>query len=130
MKKIDQVSKIIDETDDLQMLIEHLLMCFDGINDDQRREFMRKIAPKIEEVKSKRKKPSASFRKSVHSQRLTAMGQMAAAISRCSFRSSTIKIDSPLPLYAFTSRVETGRSTSSRTAGKYSSIFVPSLRLL
>ena len=82
MRKIEQVGKIIEGTDDLGMLLEKLLMCFDGINEEQRREFMRQISIKLDEFKSKSKKyVHSSSRRSVHSQRLAAMGQMAAAIS-------------------------------------------------
>ena len=51
MKKIDQVGRIIEETDDFQVLVEKLLMCFDGINEDQRREFMSQISSKIDDFK-------------------------------------------------------------------------------
>ncbi|MCG2712378.1 MAG: hypothetical protein L6416_08675, partial [Candidatus Omnitrophica bacterium] len=82
MRKIEQVGRIIEETDDPGLLVEKLLMCFDGINEEQAREFMRQISLKMDDFKGKNKKyvyPSA--RRSVHSQRLAAMGQMAAAIS-------------------------------------------------
>ncbi len=82
MRKIEQVGKIIEETNDLEMLLEKLLMCFDGINEEQRQEFMRKISLKLDDFKSKSKKyVYSSSRRSMHSQRLAAMGQMAAAIS-------------------------------------------------
>ena len=82
MRKIEQVGKIIDEADDLGMLVEKLLMCFDGINEEQSRKFMRQISLKLDDFKSKSKKyVYSSSRRSLHSQRLTAMGQMAAAIS-------------------------------------------------
>ncbi len=82
MKKIEQVGKIIEETNDLRMLLEKLLMCFDGINEEQRQEFMRQISLKLDDFNSKNKKyVHSSSRRSVHSQRLAAMGQMAAAIS-------------------------------------------------
>ena len=82
MKKIDEIAKIIEETADLELLVEKLLMCFDGINEEQRHEFMGKISLKMDDFKSKSAKYfSPSSRRSVHSQRLAAMGQMAAAIS-------------------------------------------------
>ncbi|MFH1094473.1 MAG: ATP-binding protein [Candidatus Omnitrophota bacterium] len=82
MRKIEQIGRIIEETDDLNMLVEKLLMCFDGINEEQRREFMRQIGAKLDDFKSKSKQfIHPVVRRSVHSQRLAAMGQMAAAIS-------------------------------------------------
>ncbi|MCK4993565.1 MAG: hypothetical protein KAS13_00790 [Candidatus Omnitrophica bacterium] len=82
MRKIEQISKIIEETDDISKILEKLLMCFDGVNEKQRQAFMRQLSVKLDDLKNKSKKhfqPSPGC--SVHSQRLTAMGQMAAAIS-------------------------------------------------
>ena len=82
MKKIEQVNQIVEQSNDLATLLEELLRCFDGINEEQRRELIKKLHLKIDDFKKKSKHlVQPSSRRSMHSQRLAAMGQMAAAIS-------------------------------------------------
>ena len=82
MRKVDQVAQIIQETQEIDLLIEKLLLCFDGINEDQREEFMCRISIKIKDCITQNKHHNhPTTRRSMHSQRLAAMGQMAAAIS-------------------------------------------------
>lgn len=81
MKKIEQIAKIVEETNDPVQILEKLLMCFDGVNEEQTKIFMNQIILKMGDFKSKNKKQASFSRRSMHSQRLAAMGQMAAAIS-------------------------------------------------
>ena len=82
MKKIEQIAKIIEETQDINDFLEKLLMCFDGVNEEQQKALMSQISLKIDDFKNKKiKNVSCVSRRSLHSQRLSAMGQMAAAIA-------------------------------------------------
>ncbi len=82
MKKIEQIIKIVEETDNISKIFEELLMCFDGINEEQQQALMSQITLKMDDFKSQSKRQShVPTMRSMHSQRLAAMGQMAAAIS-------------------------------------------------
>lgn len=82
MKKIEQVSIVVKETQDIYLLIRRLLMCFDSINEEQCEELMQQIEAKLKEFKDENKNnQQASTQRSINSARLAAMGQMAAAIS-------------------------------------------------
>lgn len=79
--KYQRISMVIQEAHNLNALVENLLMCIDGVNRDQRRQLIKDLTLKLKEINKKEKEVKKSSHRSIHSERLAAMGQMAAAIS-------------------------------------------------
>ncbi len=76
-----KTSKAIKDSNDLESLIEKLLSCIGGINTSQSYELTKQIYAKIKEFKKSDNDLIEFSQRAIHSERLAAMGQMAAAIS-------------------------------------------------
>lgn len=81
MKNYKKIEKLIQQSNDYQTVVETLLKLILQSEDcDQSRHLVHEVEKKIE-LLSRKNKESGISRRSMHSERLTAMGQMAAAIS-------------------------------------------------
>jgi len=82
MEKKQRLSQIIQESRDVDSLIKEMLVCIEGMEQQEIEELLKQIQLKLNKFKDEHRKPvRSSLRRSIHSQRLAAMGQMAAAIS-------------------------------------------------
>ncbi|MBU2063531.1 MAG: hypothetical protein KKF93_03960 [Candidatus Omnitrophica bacterium] len=77
-----RLSEHINEAKDLTSLGEAFVNCLNGgISEEERKQLLELVKEKIKQLKKTDKELLATSRKSMHSEQLAAMGQMAAAIS-------------------------------------------------
>jgi len=76
-----KISELIEEAKDLHSLFEELIGCVGGISESQCRNLLEQVNAKIKQLKKTDRELIAITQRSIHSEKLAAMGQMAAAIS-------------------------------------------------
>jgi len=81
MKTRDKLAKIIQEAESLERLVEQLLLCVDGLKDHHCADLMKETTKRLENFRDRDKQLRHLEKRTMHSERLAAMGQMAAAIS-------------------------------------------------